>query len=244
MERGNQIKVLFKDGSEIIASIIDPDEDGYIKASALSKNEVYNEGDTIYIDPNNDKIEKLNTTQKISNLKKKSKRFDVEFDKHASPWKFNKESLEIEKDEEAVTKIGHKIDEQHQNYFEMMVNDIKVAWEDYLGNDRVEDLKLCLESIDDMKKFIENQIENHNLEKTSNKNDIYLYSSLEDRWLDNDFYEVEEPLQYSVEKIYGEGDWEEFRRDMKNVGGQWDPAYKKEWYDPYVKNNHKFIFRK
>lgn len=115
---GEQIKISFRDGSQVTAKVISQDKDN-LKCSALSKNEVYKEGDVIFCDIKNDTIEKLNIKKKSGNpndnkfyhkdnysIKKKSKRFNWEFDKHKPQWRINKESKEIEKDEDAISKVG------------------------------------------------------------------------------------------------------------------------------------------
>lgn len=182
---GDQIKIYFADGSQVTAQVISEDDKGNLECSALSKNEVYKEGDTVFVDKSNSKIEKLNFKKKsfkfekgekvkvklnydtdgetgitigeiitpssgnsqlvkyrvqgeevvkyknlnelkkddLSNapsyirdtwknidnsyaIKKKARTFNWEFDKHKPQWKLNKESMEIERDEDAVKKIA------------------------------------------------------------------------------------------------------------------------------------------
>jgi len=207
----DQLKVYFQDGSEVVVSVLG-EEDGVYKCNALSKNEVYSEGDVVYVDPNEQKIEKISIkkksgvyeeddemfddpygqedafnfshpgktyefyvnldergsfyadvrdpdtdesiyeidTEKIQQLgedgymrhnqdyeglesylkqldiikeddgiilrrgiKKKSQRFNWEFDKHQSQYIYNKKTGEIEKEESAVTKIGKTKDDKY-----------------------------------------------------------------------------------------------------------------------------------
>lgn len=163
---GDQIKIYFQDGSTVTAQVISED-DNNLECSALSKNEVYKEGDSIFVDKKNSKIEKLNGRKSyilvqfrqipinskfdsdetqytkvdedgavdvmekyrifapLDNvevqkswfknikksrpsfaIKKTSRTFNWEFDIHKSQWKINKESMEIERDDDAVTKIA------------------------------------------------------------------------------------------------------------------------------------------
>jgi len=60
---GDRLKIYFKDGSEVVVSVLEKEDRNY-KCSALSKNEVYSEGDIVYVDPSEDKIEKLNLKKK------------------------------------------------------------------------------------------------------------------------------------------------------------------------------------
>ena len=62
---GDQVKIYFGDGSTVTAQVIS-DDDNNLECSALSKNEVYKEGDSIFVDKTNSKIEKLNSRD-ISN---------------------------------------------------------------------------------------------------------------------------------------------------------------------------------
>lgn len=172
---GNQIKISFKDGSSIVAQVTEQN-DSELTCKALSKNEVYNEGDTVFVDTVTDKIEKISLKKESSSIadealgygfegdesepdcphcngvkmyqngeindygtyiwvcpecgyseddedvqerysmKKKSKRFQYKFDKHKSPWTWNKESELIEKDEEAINKAAMKKQSSKLNY--------------------------------------------------------------------------------------------------------------------------------
>lgn len=195
--KGEQIKAFFSDGSQITAQVVSIDDEGNLECVALSKNEVYKEGDHIFLDSSTSKIEKLNLKKKANSvneiksliegkkwkpvdykyknmkdsdkaimgqladdefymttltmgdkridlwtsdnyyefndvgekeydsimkphlndnedeedfesysMKKKSKTFNWEFDKHRPQWKLNKESMEIERDDDAIEKIA------------------------------------------------------------------------------------------------------------------------------------------
>lgn len=64
---GNQIKISFKDGSSIVAQVT-AQNDSELTCKALSKNEVYNEGDTVFVDTVTDKIEKISLKKESSSI--------------------------------------------------------------------------------------------------------------------------------------------------------------------------------
>lgn len=63
---GQQVKVFFKDGSDIVAEVIEDDEKGNYLVSALSANKVYTQGDTLYVNPLDQKIEKYSLKYRLS----------------------------------------------------------------------------------------------------------------------------------------------------------------------------------
>lgn len=63
----DQIKISFKDGSSIVAQVTEQN-DSELTCKALSKNEVYNEGDTVFVDTVTDKIEKISLKKKSSSI--------------------------------------------------------------------------------------------------------------------------------------------------------------------------------
>jgi len=185
---GDQVKIYFQDGSTVTAQVISEDGNN-LECSALSKNEVYKEGDSIFVDKKNSKIEKLNLRKMVvrygdkvidrdtgnewyvlnvqnetlmlcpygtedsskedgiifkninevqvipkdeylvdddygsededfenQTFSKKARTFNWEFDKHKPQWKINKESMEIERDDDAVTKIAKLRNKLNYNY--------------------------------------------------------------------------------------------------------------------------------
>ena len=70
-----QLKVYFQDGSEIVVSVLG-EEDGVYKCNALSKNEVYNEGDIVYVDPKENKVEKISIKKKSRIYEEDDEMFD------------------------------------------------------------------------------------------------------------------------------------------------------------------------
>ena len=91
----DQIKIHFKDGSTIIAIVTNVEDDQNIVAKALNKNERYNEGDTIFVNESEDKIEKI-SMKKQAKVVHKSDGWHTESEKGKNlggPYKTKDEAL-------------------------------------------------------------------------------------------------------------------------------------------------------
>src|SRR5690606_22769804 len=79
--------------------------------------EIDDYGTYIWVCPECGYSEDDEDVQERYSMKKQSKRFQYKFDKHKSPWTWNKESELIEKDEEAINKAAMK--KKAENYYDI-----------------------------------------------------------------------------------------------------------------------------
>ena len=134
-----------------------------------------------YVEGSGDVRDIMRLLNEKTAIKKKSQRFNWEFDKHQSQYIFNKKTGEIEKEEDAVTKIG-KLKKKSGLYY-----DSDEKWQKLVEEYSLEELKL---------KII-NYFKNNELSIPTKLNDDELYEDdlefiLKDSESFDDFIDAED----------------------------------------------------